>query len=54
MSDEKPARDESDKPFCLVGEPAPLEKQPAPVEPRQKQRTLIDGLDCLPGQLDLF
>ena len=44
----------SDEPFRLSNDPPPRRpwrgKQPSPV----RQKLLLSGLDCLPGQLDLF
>ena len=40
-------------PFRLVNEKPAAAKRDVADEPRN-QRTLFAGLDCLPGQLDLF
>ncbi|HWB14448.1 MAG TPA: hypothetical protein VG826_34805 [Pirellulales bacterium] len=42
------------QPFALANDrPRPTLWKPEPPE-RQRQRTLLSGLDCLPGQGDLF
>ena len=44
----------NDEPFQLCNDPPPHRpRKPEPRE-RQKQKTLFDGLDCLPDQQDLF
>ena len=41
------------EPFRLANDPAP--RRPAQFEDEQcRQRSLLAGLDCLPGQGDLF
>jgi hypothetical protein len=39
------------EPFQLTNEPP---KRKRPDVPPEKQKVLFSGLDCLPGQLDLF
>ncbi|HWB11560.1 MAG TPA: hypothetical protein VG826_20180 [Pirellulales bacterium] len=42
------------EPFALANDkPRPAPWKPEPAE-RKRQRTLLSGLDCLPGQGDLF
>ena len=44
----------TDEPYQLGSDPPPYRPwKPEPRE-RQKQQTLFAGLDCLPGQRDLF
>jgi hypothetical protein len=41
--------------FSLENEAPPrFKKTPPPLAPTATQRKLFDGLDCLPGQQDLF
>ncbi len=40
--------------FTLTNDPPAPRRAPAVVNEPERQRVLIDGLDCLPGQLDLF
>ena len=40
--------------FQLANDPPAPRRAPTVVNEPERQRVLIDGLDCLPGQLDLF
>lgn len=44
------------EPFSLVNDPEPSTKPKKDVEPdpKAKQLVLFAGMDCQPGQLDLF
>lgn len=49
-----PADDRVDEPFRLVQEPASGQKRWNPENVQASQKVLFSGLDCLPGQQDLF
>ena len=40
--------------FELKNEPHRPKRHPIETNPRSKQKVLFAGMDCLPGQLDLF
>jgi hypothetical protein len=46
----------TDDSFSLVNDPdpSPLPKKDGQPDPKAKQLVLFAGMDCLPGQLDLF
>jgi hypothetical protein len=44
----------ADGEFKLANDPAPHKPAQFDNDDPRRQRTLIDGLQCLPGQLDLF
>lgn len=52
-----PQTDLCEEPFVLRNDPPPKEQGKQPVcddNDKCRQRMLLDGLDCLPGQRDLF
>lgn len=46
--------DDEGETFQLSREPERAERREVSVEPERRQKVLFSGLDCLPGQLDLF
>jgi hypothetical protein len=44
----------TDEPFRLANDKPPAKPQPFATSDRTRQQILFTGLDCMPGQLDLF